>query len=179
MKQAPDAILLDISMDDIDGWQTAGGCADRHHDLPIIIVSANVFENHPEKLDAAGCQAFVDKPVIESELLHALQRHLQLEWIADPAIKRRPARCRTLRRHRRAVPPAMRHPHPARDARPSARLRWQAHRVDGRRPIASHARRRRPCSGPWSSASTGTGLIEYARQSLDQNWMPEGAVSPE
>jgi hypothetical protein len=51
--------------------------------MPIIMVSANAFENRPEKLAEAGAQAFVDKPVIESELLVALQRHLQLEWVAE------------------------------------------------------------------------------------------------
>jgi hypothetical protein len=37
-------------------------------------------------LEAAGCQAFVDKPVIESELLAALQRELELEWVAELAV---------------------------------------------------------------------------------------------
>jgi DNA-binding NarL/FixJ family response regulator len=71
----------------MDGWQTAreirsAGFAD----LPIIMVSANAFENQPAKLAEAGCQGFVDKPVIESELLAALQRHLQIEWLAELAL---------------------------------------------------------------------------------------------
>ena len=83
----PDAVLLDISMDDMDGWETArrirrAGFAD----LPIVMVSANAFENQPGKLAEAGVQGFVDKPVIESELLDALQRHLQLEWLAELAM---------------------------------------------------------------------------------------------
>jgi hypothetical protein len=51
-------------------------------DIPIIIVSANMFENQGERLRAAGCQAFVGKPVIESELIATLERHLGLEWLA-------------------------------------------------------------------------------------------------
>jgi len=47
------------------------------------MVSANAFENRPDKLVEVGAQAFVDKPVIESELLLALQRHLELEWVAE------------------------------------------------------------------------------------------------
>ncbi len=87
LEQPPDAVLLDISMDDMDGWETArriraAGVAD----VPIIMVSANAFENQNDKLVAAGCQGFVDKPVIESELLAALQRHLQLEWVAELAV---------------------------------------------------------------------------------------------
>ncbi|MDO9164870.1 MAG: ATP-binding protein, partial [Rhodoferax sp.] len=78
----PDAILLDISMDGMDGWQTALQIRARGYaSVPIIVVSANVFENQASRLKAAGCQAFVGKPVLESELMDALQRHLGLEWV--------------------------------------------------------------------------------------------------
>jgi signal transduction histidine kinase/purine-cytosine permease-like protein/ActR/RegA family two-component response regulator len=80
----PDAILLDISMDDLDGWETAVQIRSRGYDsVPIIVVSANVFENQASRLKAAGCQAFVGKPVLESELMDALQRHLGLEWVTS------------------------------------------------------------------------------------------------
>jgi CheY-like chemotaxis protein len=78
----PDAILLDISMDDLDGWETAQQIRSRGYaEVPIIIVSANVFENQASRLKAAGCQAFVGKPVLESELMDALKRHMGLEWV--------------------------------------------------------------------------------------------------
>ena len=80
---APDGVLLDITMDDMDGWETARRLRARGHTVPIIVVSANAFENQPERLVDSGCQAFVDKPVAESQLLAALQRHLQLEWVAE------------------------------------------------------------------------------------------------
>ena len=87
LQTVPDALLLDLSMDDIDGWETAKRIrAHGIHHMPIIIVSANAFENQTEKISAAGCQAFVDKPVIESELLAVLQRHLELEWVAELAV---------------------------------------------------------------------------------------------
>ena len=81
-KNPPDAVLLDVSMDGQDGWYAAQhlrtlGFAQ----LPIIMVSANAFENLPQKMAAYNVQAFVDKPVIESELLQALARHLELEWV--------------------------------------------------------------------------------------------------
>ena len=78
----PDAILLDITMDDLDGWDTAQQIRRLGYaDVPIILVSANVFENGTARLAAAGCQAFVGKPVLESELMGALQRYLALEWV--------------------------------------------------------------------------------------------------
>lgn len=82
--ELPDAILLDISMDGLDGWHTAESIRQKGYgDVPIIIVSANVFENQDARLKAAGCQAFVAKPVLESELMAALQRHLGLEWMSE------------------------------------------------------------------------------------------------
>jgi signal transduction histidine kinase/CheY-like chemotaxis protein len=87
LERCPDAVLLDVSMDDIDGWQTARQIrAAGFATLPIIMVSASAFENQPDRLAAAQCQGFVDKPVIESELLVMLQRHLQLEWLAELAL---------------------------------------------------------------------------------------------
>ena len=78
----PDAILLDISMEGMDGWQTAESIRSKGYDsVPIIMVSANVFENQAARMKVAGCQAFVAKPVLESELMTALQRHLGLEWV--------------------------------------------------------------------------------------------------
>src|SRR5690606_39231389 len=81
LESRPDAVLMDVSMDDLDGWETARqlramGCMEMH----IIIVSANVSENQPERLAASRCQAFVAKPVIESELLDTLEDLLKLEW---------------------------------------------------------------------------------------------------
>jgi signal transduction histidine kinase/CheY-like chemotaxis protein len=87
LQSVPDALLLDISMDDLDGWETARSI--RGHGIshmPIIMVSANAFENQADKLAAAQCQGFVDKPVIESELLAVLQHHLELEWVAELAV---------------------------------------------------------------------------------------------
>jgi signal transduction histidine kinase/CheY-like chemotaxis protein/purine-cytosine permease-like protein len=76
-----DAVLLDVSMDDLDGWQTARELRSAGWtQMPIIMVSANVFDNRPENMASANCQAFVAKPVIESELLEVLARHLQLVW---------------------------------------------------------------------------------------------------
>ncbi|MEO6853573.1 MAG: ATP-binding protein, partial [Rhodoferax sp.] len=83
--QLPDLVLLDITMDDLDGWQTAEMLRSLYAatQLPIVFVSANLFDQHPERMAALQCQGFVGKPVIESELLGALERALQLEWVRD------------------------------------------------------------------------------------------------
>jgi signal transduction histidine kinase/CheY-like chemotaxis protein/purine-cytosine permease-like protein len=91
----PDGVLLDISMDDMDGWRTARTLRLNGFDeVPIIMVSANVFDNSAENLAMAQCQAFVAKPVRESELLAALGAHLGLEWLMEvphaPVHERKP-----------------------------------------------------------------------------------------
>jgi CheY-like chemotaxis protein len=77
----PDAILLDITMDDMSGWEVATNIRARGlTSVPIIIVSANAFENDPELLEQFQCQAFLVKPVSDSQLLQALERFLLIEW---------------------------------------------------------------------------------------------------
>ncbi|WCM88174.1 hybrid sensor histidine kinase/response regulator [Acidovorax sp. NCPPB 3576] len=94
VRQAPpDLVLLDITMDDLDGWQTAAllRALRPAAALPIVFVSANQFDNEPARLAAAQCQGFVGKPIIESELLQALQAALQLEWVHDNTPAKAPA----------------------------------------------------------------------------------------
>jgi len=78
----PDAILLDIAMPDQDGWSVcrqlrAAGLAK----LPIIMVSANAYEDDPDKQAAAGCSDFIVKPVLVAELMAKLEWHLGLQWV--------------------------------------------------------------------------------------------------
>ncbi|WP_341930458.1 ATP-binding protein [Methyloversatilis discipulorum] len=80
----PDVVLLDINMDGMDGWETARRL--REFDgapIPVLMVSANVFENRSELLRTAGCAGFVPKPVMESELLDQLREALDLTWHVD------------------------------------------------------------------------------------------------
>jgi len=80
----PDVVLLDINMDGMDGWETARRL--REFDgapIPVLMVSANVFENRSELLRTAGCAGFVPKPVMESELLDQLGEALDLTWHVD------------------------------------------------------------------------------------------------
>lgn len=81
----PHLVLLDITMDDLDGWQTAAllRALLPPQTLPIVFVSANLFDHQPERLAAMQCQGFVGKPIIESQLIAALETALGLEWVRD------------------------------------------------------------------------------------------------
>lgn len=81
----PDLVLVDISMDDLNGWETLQALRALRpaSELPVVFVSANLFDNEAARLAAEQCQGFVGKPVIESELLAVLERALELEWVRD------------------------------------------------------------------------------------------------
>ncbi|MEF7613804.1 ATP-binding protein [Aquincola sp. MAHUQ-54] len=82
----PDLLLLDIGMAPMDGWQTAARIRWAGHALlPIVLVSADLYENQPQRLRAASCQGFIGKPVRESQLLHTLQSELGLAWVQAAA----------------------------------------------------------------------------------------------
>ena len=77
----PDLVLLDIAMPGIDGWETCRQLrTERNYNGPIIMVSANAFDNTPELRSKGGCDDFIIKPVMEAELLAKLRLHLGLEW---------------------------------------------------------------------------------------------------
>jgi hypothetical protein len=55
--------------------------------LPIVFVSANLFDDQPQRLQRFKCQGFVGKPIIESELMQALERVLEIEWVRDNTLR--------------------------------------------------------------------------------------------
>jgi CheY-like chemotaxis protein len=83
----PDAILMDLAMPGIDGWETIrrlralGG----QSQPCIAIVSANAFDKGLDNDAGIRAEDFILKPVRHSELLDWLERQLQLRWLAQPA----------------------------------------------------------------------------------------------
>jgi signal transduction histidine kinase/CheY-like chemotaxis protein len=80
--QPPDLILMDLSMPEMDGRQTAQlirrniGCR-----APIIVISANAFVDDRERSVQNDCDDYLAKPVHFPQLLEKIGRHLQLQWI--------------------------------------------------------------------------------------------------
>jgi len=81
-----DAVLLDVNMPGMAGWEASRRLRDQGFGQPILMVSAEAHENTPQQRQSAGCSDFIVKPVLESALCAALQKHLQLNWtFAHPA----------------------------------------------------------------------------------------------
>ncbi|MES2187070.1 MAG: ATP-binding protein [Pseudomonadota bacterium] len=80
----PDAILMDLAMPGIDGWETIRRLrAAGHADVQTAIVSANAFDKGLENDVGIRPEDFIVKPVRHSELLDWLERRLGLEWRTD------------------------------------------------------------------------------------------------
>jgi CheY-like chemotaxis protein/two-component sensor histidine kinase len=79
----PHAVLMDVEMPEMNGWDACRQLRALQLDSPppVIMVSANVFARVDELKIYAGCQGFIDKPVMESELLVLLGRELGLDWL--------------------------------------------------------------------------------------------------
>jgi CheY-like chemotaxis protein/HPt (histidine-containing phosphotransfer) domain-containing protein len=79
LKQKPDAVLLDISLPEMDGGEVLrriraeGALAD----LPVIALTAHAMAGDREKYLGAGFNDYVTKPIVdETILLEAIQRQL-------------------------------------------------------------------------------------------------------
>ena len=84
-EQAVDAILMDLAMPGIDGWQTIRSLrAQGLSDAPVAIVSANAFDKGLNNEVGIAAADFITKPVRLDELLDWLGRELQLQWHTTP-----------------------------------------------------------------------------------------------
>jgi len=77
----PDLLLLDLVMTGMDGLAVSRALRAAGWRRPIIMVSANAFEETRDACLAAGCNAFLPKPVQLTALTAQLQNQLALDWI--------------------------------------------------------------------------------------------------
>ena len=79
----PDIIFMDLQMPDMNGYEVIGkirsGSIDP--DIPIVLVSANVFDENRQKAIDEGANAFIGKPIQEEKIILALQNLLQAYFI--------------------------------------------------------------------------------------------------
>jgi CheY-like chemotaxis protein/anti-sigma regulatory factor (Ser/Thr protein kinase) len=82
----PDAILMDLAMPGIDGWETIRRLRQLEQaSASIAIVSANAFDKGLENDAGIRPEDYILKPVRHSELLDWLERKLELRWLDAPA----------------------------------------------------------------------------------------------
>ncbi|QHI99771.1 response regulator [Xylophilus rhododendri] len=80
----PDAILMDLAMPGIDGWETIRRIrAGVHAGIAVAVVSANAFDKGLENDVGITPQDFITKPLRHGELLDWLEHRLHLKWRSE------------------------------------------------------------------------------------------------
>lgn len=90
---APDLLLLDLVMPGLTGFEVVQQLRQNpvHKNMTVIAVSASVLERAQEESLAAGCDAFLPKPVYLPDLLDLLAAQLGLQWQYGAALVVQPA----------------------------------------------------------------------------------------
>ena len=99
--EAPDLILMDLNLPEIDGWEATRRLkADPATcDIPIIALSAHAMAGDREKAIAAGCDDFETKPVEFDRLLAKIEHALDAKGPGrslEPDLKRMKPKGRAL-----------------------------------------------------------------------------------
>ncbi len=78
---APDLILMDINLPDVDGYEVTSRIRSLPHlaRVPIVAMTANVMKGDREKSLAAGCDGYIQKPIdidlLPEQIAKFLSRH--------------------------------------------------------------------------------------------------------
>ncbi len=78
IKEKPDLILMDIQMPDIDGLEATKRIRASEADgkVPIIALTSFAMPGDREKALAAGCTAYIEKPINPDTFISEIQKYL-------------------------------------------------------------------------------------------------------
>ncbi len=79
--EKPDALLLDLSMPKLNGWDVAKQIREKEGSshLPIIAFTAHAIVGDELKAKAAGCDDYISKPCAPVEVLKKIQKWLPVK----------------------------------------------------------------------------------------------------
>ncbi|MFP2931043.1 response regulator [Pyxidicoccus sp. 3LG] len=77
-RDAPDLILMDLSLPRLDGWEVTRRfrALPAAANVPVIAVTAHAGREYQDKAHAAGCTAYLTKPLDRDQLLEMIRKHL-------------------------------------------------------------------------------------------------------
>ena len=77
-EQLPDLILMDIQLPGMDGLEAIGllKSSELTCDIPVIALTALAMKGDEERIRAAGCEAYIAKPMRYQDFLATVARHL-------------------------------------------------------------------------------------------------------
>lgn len=82
-KQNIDLILIDTLMPNLNGFEAIRQIRRMDFNIPIITVSANVFEDDIQQSKKVGANGFLAKPIDEEQLFSYLNSFLDIEFIQE------------------------------------------------------------------------------------------------
>ena len=84
-KYSPDAILMDIRMPNMDGYEAAKEIK-KLGSVPIVALTASVMEDDYERLKRKDFDGFLRKPVLRAKLFRELRNFLEYEVIDEELV---------------------------------------------------------------------------------------------
>ncbi|MDM8515417.1 two-component regulator propeller domain-containing protein [Desulfobacterales bacterium HSG16] len=79
----PDFILMDLVMPVVNGFEAVKAIREipEIKDVPIIAISASVFDTDRNRSRSVGCQEFLPKPVDSARLFAMIKKYMGFKWI--------------------------------------------------------------------------------------------------
>ena len=80
-RHRPDLILMDLSLPGIDGWEATRRLKAREETrpIPVIALTAHAMQGDDREALAAGCDAYLSKPIDEDLLFQRIRDVLRDE----------------------------------------------------------------------------------------------------
>jgi two-component system, cell cycle response regulator DivK len=77
-RERPDLILMDINLPGIDGMEATSRLKSSYDlaDIPIVAVTAAAMRGDRERIMAAGCDDYLQKPIDNEELVRTVRRFI-------------------------------------------------------------------------------------------------------
>lgn len=68
-------VLMDIRMPDVNGYVASMEIKKIRPELPVIAQTAYALSDDRDKVEAAGCDGYLSKPIMKDDLLKTVQKY--------------------------------------------------------------------------------------------------------